>query len=180
MSRILDPILGPAPCLPPVNLDEHLDADAFTAWRGEVVDVDRLYTTLTELGWKVDREESNLMHGMSRVWRDAGVKVWLWLDGFVCAPPDGETAAIDEIRFYRFDPAAMPTTTMADAMYEPGDEHEPWYPSHREDWDWLVTHGDPQFDTFALLTQVPLRAVPREILDETWLDLDEAARRPRA
>ncbi len=179
MTRMLDPILGPAPPLPAATLDDHLDADAFTGWKGEVVDVTRMYETLTELGWKVDREESNLMCGMSRVWRDAGVKAWLWLNAYACAPPDGETAPLEALEFYRFDPAAMPTTTMAEQMYEPGDEDEPWYPSHREEWDWLVTNGDPQYDTFELLTRVKLREVPRAILDEAWLDLEEALRRPR-
>jgi len=33
----------------------------FTFWRGLRVEVWRLYETLTQHGWKVDTEESNLM-----------------------------------------------------------------------------------------------------------------------
>jgi hypothetical protein len=62
---------------------------------------------------------------------------------------------------------------MYDAIYEPGDEKEDWYPSHREEWDWLVENGDPQTDTFDLLTPIALREVPAAILGEAWMEMEE-------
>ena len=161
---------------PAVDLQEHLDDVEFVAWRGQTIDVWHLYDTLTALDWKVDTEESNLMVSMSRVWRAEGIKVLVILRQFVCAPPDGEVEELDRICFYRFDPATMPATTMADAMYEPGDEKEPWYASHREEWSWLLEFGDPQSRAVDLLTPIALREVPAAIREEAWLAIEEGVR----
>lgn len=161
---------------PALNLKSHLDEVELVAWRGLEIDVWHLYETLTALGWKVDTEESNLMKGMSKTWRARGIKVWINLQKHVCAPPDGEVELLDDIRFYRFDPAKMPTGTMYDKIYKPGDENEEWYPSHREEWDWLVDYGDPQFDTFELLTPIALREVPPAILEEAWSEIEEGVK----
>ncbi|MDP2341494.1 MAG: hypothetical protein Q8O67_11070 [Deltaproteobacteria bacterium] len=158
----------------PIDLACHLDDQELVFWRGRRIDVWKLYDTLTGLGWKVDTEESNLMNAMSRTWRNDGIKVWITLQEFVCAPPDGEVAAFEAIRFFRFDPALMPVGTMIESIYEPGDEGEDWYPQHREEWSWLIDHGDPQSDTHALLQAIPLRDVPESILAEAWLDVEEA------
>ncbi len=159
---------------PPIDLEAHLDTVEFTGWRGLRIDVGRLYDTLTPLGWKVDIEESNLMNAMSRTWRQEGIKVWVHLEGFVCAPPDGEIEALDKVCFYRFDPAIMPTQTMAERTYKPGDEKEEWYPGHREVWDWLMENGDPQTMTFDILTAIPFREVPEDILLTAWAELEQA------
>jgi hypothetical protein len=161
---------------PAVRLEDHLDDREFTGWRGRRIDVWHLYEKLTALGWKVDTEESNLMAAMSRTWRAEGIKVWLRLENFVCAPPDGEVEALDSICFYRFDPDAMPTETMYEKLYDPGDEQQDRYPSHREAWDWLVETGDPQFDTFELLTPIPLREVPPTILEEAWMEIEDGVK----
>ncbi len=161
---------------PTITLEEHLDDVEFVAWRGQRIDVWHLYETLTACGWKVDTEESNLMVAMSRTWRAEGIKVWLHLEQFVCAPPSGEVEALDRITFYRFDPAAMPTGTMYDQIYSPGDENEDWYPSHREEWDWLVENGDPQTNTFNLLMPIPLRVVPPALLAEAWREIERAVK----
>jgi len=157
-----------------IDLTQHMSDLALSFWRGRSIDVWRLYVELTRLGWKVDTEESNLMAAMSRTWRAEGIKVWLRLESFVCAPPDGEVAPLDAIYFYRFDPAQMPATTMYAAIYEPGDEEKDWFASHREEWDWLVEHGDPQFDTSAILRPITLGEVPAQIRDELWMDLEAA------
>jgi hypothetical protein len=159
---------------PPIDPLAHRDALEITAWQGLRISADRLYHTLTGLGWKVDTEESNLMNALSKTWREPGIKVWVRLASFVCAPPDGEDEAFDTIRFYRFDPSTMPTETMYERMYSPGDEQQPWYPGHREAWDWLIEHGDPQFDTFDRLEAIALRDVPAPIVDEVLLELEEA------
>lgn len=114
------------------------------------------------------------MTAMSRTWRAEGIKVWVELQQFVCAPPDGEVAPFDAIHFFRFDPASMPAGTMADAMYSPGDEVAEWYPRHREEWAWLVENGDPQSNTRALLRPIAVREVPAAIRDEAWMDIEEA------
>ena len=158
----------------PIDLERHHSDVELTFWRGRRVNVWKLYDTLTGLGWKVDTEDSNLMRAMSRTWRSAGIKVWVELQKFVCAPPDADVAPLDAIRFFSFDPAAMPTGTMEEAMYPPGAEENDWYPQHREDWAWLVENGDPQSDTRALLHPVALRDVPPAIRDEAWLDIEEA------
>lgn len=158
---------------PAIKLEEHMDDVELVAWRGLAIDVWHLYDKLTALGWKVDTEESNLMTAMSKTWRAEGIKVWLHLAKFVCAPPDGEVEQLDGIRFYRFDPAAMPAETMHDRTYDPGDEDQDWYPSHREDWDWLIENGDPQTDTYGLLTPIALREVPAAILGEAWMEIEE-------
>ena len=173
------PFVAPAGMLarmnaPPVRLEDHLDDVEFTAWRGVRVHVWKLYGVLTGLGWKVDTEESNLMTAMSKTWRAEGVKVWLSLADFVCAPPGDDVEAIDKICFYRFDPAQMPTQTMYEQTYDPGDELQSWYPSHREAWDWLVEHGDPQSDTFELLTPIALREVPAALLAEAFREIEGA------
>lgn len=168
----------PNPALPPELLSQ-LNALALSVGCSDPVDVEELYVSLTTLGWKIDTEESNLMRALSKTWREAGIKVWLSLKRFVCAPPMGEQETIDDLRFYRFSPDEMPSGTMYDAMYSPGDEEEDWYAAHREDWDWLVEHGDPQFDTFDLLTPTPPSAVPSEILVEAWAELQEAVSRAR-
>lgn len=159
---------------PPIDLLAHRDTIELTAWRGLRIDVDHLYHTLTAQGWKVDTEESNLMVAMSKTWRDPGIKVWVRLEKFVCAPPDGEREALDTICFHRFDPAKMPTETIYEQTYDPGDEQQSWYPGHREDWDWLIEHGDPQTDTFALLEAIAFHEVPEEILLEAFGELEEA------
>jgi hypothetical protein len=143
-------------------------------WRGIIVDVERLYALLTECGWKVDTEESNLMIAFSKTWRFEGIKVWVYLKDFVCAPPFGESEALDTITFYRFDPTTMPTETMEQKTYDPGDEKQDWYPNHREEWDWLICNGDPQTDTFELLTAIPVSEVPPGILQATMLEFEEA------
>ncbi|MDP2345750.1 MAG: hypothetical protein Q8O67_32705 [Deltaproteobacteria bacterium] len=113
----------------PIDLALLRDDEELVFWRGRRIDVQhrgplrrsepvwKLYHTLTRLGWKVDTEESNLMNAMSRTWRGDGIKVWIALQEFVCAPPDGEVAALDAIRFFRFDPALMPVGTMAQSIY---------------------------------------------------------------
>jgi hypothetical protein len=159
---------------PSVPLDRHLDDLEILAWRDLTIDVERLYDRLTARGWKVDTEESNLMVAMSKTWRDRGIKVWLHLKKFVCAPPYGEVEQLDKIGFHRFDPAAMPTGTMHEATYEPGDEEQDWYPKHREEWDWLIEHGDPQSDTHDLLTPIPPRDVPPALLREAWAEIEAA------
>jgi hypothetical protein len=156
---------------PAVDLAAHRDTIELTGWPGEKVDVEHLYHALVERGWKVDREESNLVNAFSKTWREAGIKVWIHLEEFACAPPAGEVESIEKICFYRFDPATMPTTTMLEQMYQPGDENEDWYPSHREAWDWLIEAGDPQFDTFELLSPIPFREVPEAILLAAFADL---------
>ncbi|MEZ4301102.1 MAG: hypothetical protein R3B70_39565 [Polyangiaceae bacterium] len=161
---------------PELDLAAHLDDLEFVAWRGLRIDVEHLYFTLTPLGWKVDTEESNLMKSMSRTYRDEGIKVWLDLQKFVCAPPPGEVEQLDTICFYRFDPEQMPTKAMHEATYDPGDEEEDWYPSHREEWDWLIEHGDPQTDTFDLLTKIPMREVPPRIVKEVWAQIASGIR----
>lgn len=113
------------------------------------------------------------MTAMSKMWRAEGIKVWLHLEKFVCAPPDGEVERLDQICFYRFDPTTMPATTMYDKTYEPGNEKEDWYPSHREEWDWLIENGDPQTKTFELLTPIAFREVPKAIREEAWIEIEE-------
>jgi hypothetical protein len=159
---------------PPIDLLANPDALEITAWQGLRISVDHLYATLTNRGWKLDTEESNLMNGMSKTWREAGFKVWVWLENFVCAPPDGEDEAFASIRFYRFDPATMPSTTMYELTYSPGDEDESWFAGHREEWDWLIEHGDPQFDTFDQLEQIAIRDVPEAILLDALGELEDA------
>lgn len=158
---------------PPVNLEEHLDDIEFVAWRGLKIDVWHLYETLTALGWKVDTEESNLMVAMGRTWRKEGIKVWIHLEKFVCAPPHDEVERFAQICFYRFDPASMPATTMYEKTYDPGDEKQDWFPSHREEWGWLIDHGDPQTDTFDLLTPIAFREVPKSILQDAWSEIEK-------
>jgi hypothetical protein len=151
-----------------------MDDVELVVFRGLRINVWHLYDTLTALGWKVDTKESNLMVAMSRTWRAEGIKVWLHLAGFVCAPPEDQVECLDRIRFYRFDPAAMPTETMFDRLYDPGDQDAEWFPAHRAEWAWLVENGDPQTDTFELLKPLALREVPRAILDEAWMEIEEA------
>jgi hypothetical protein len=157
-----------------VDLPTHLDTIEFTGWLGQKIDVAHLYHTLTARGWKVDTEESNLMVAMSRTWREEGIKVWLHLDEVVCAPPADEREEIEKICFYRFDPTTMPRGTMHEKLYEPGDEAKDWYPSHRATWSWLIEHGDPQFNTFALLEPIAFRDVPEAVLRAAWEDLEAA------
>ena len=165
-----------APRPPAVDLVAHRDTVEFTGWPGAKISVEHIYYSLTQRGWKLDREESNLMRALSKTWRDEGIKVWLTLGAFCCAPPAGEAELLENVCFYRFDPAEMPTTTMLEQMYEPGDEKEDWYPSHREAWDWLIEDGDPQFDTFALLSPIPFREVPEAILLAAWAEIEAAVK----
>ncbi len=178
MSRELDHILGDAPKPPSIRLDDHLDDETFTAWRGLRVDVSTLYATLTELGWKIDTEESDLMHGMSKVWRDSGIKVWLWLENFVSTPPDGDIEPFDTIRFYRFDPAAMPTRTMLERLHSQGLPAD-LGPGRLDELRGYLDHADPQTETFDLLTPIRFRDVPRDLLEEAWLEIEEGVRLER-
>ena len=162
--------------LPDLRLDDYADRTTCDAWRGVRVDVGRLYDVLTGRGWKIDREESNLMVSLCRTWREHGVKVYLLLAAFVCAPPDGELEAVDELRFFRFDPGLMPTTGMYEQMYDPGDEDEDWYPGHREEWEWLLLHGDPQDDERDLLSPAYVGQLPAAVLEQLRDDLLAAAR----
>jgi len=136
---------------------------------GRTADVEHAYAALTERGWKIDTEESNLLQGFSRTWRDHGLKVWVFLEDYACAPPSGEAGTIASVTFYRFDPAAMPTTTMAEALTGPDDEPRgaSWY----NDWQWLLDHGDPQYATFDALTAVAPADVPPALGAEAWRDL---------
>ena len=136
---------------------------------GRTADVEHAYAALTQRGWKIDNEESNLLQGFSRTWREHGVKVWVFLNEYACAPPSGETGTIASVTFYRFDPAAMPTTTMAEQLTGPDDE--PRGPSWYADWQWLLDHGDPQYATFDALTALAPDDVPTALGSEAWRDL---------
>ena len=159
--------------LPQIDLKAHQKTVEFTDWKGRRIDVGRLYHALTAKGWKIDTEESNLMQSMSKTWRSAGIKVWLTLEQSVSAPPD-EDEALDKIVFYRFDPKTMPTGTMREQMYEPGYEDEDWVAEHQEEWAWLIEHGDPQTETFELLTPIAFSEVPPKLLREAWTELSQA------
>lgn len=140
---------------------------------GRTVDVEHAYAVLTARGWKIDTEESNLMQGFSRTWRAHGIKVWVFLDAFVCAPPVGETGTVESVRWFRFDPAAMPTTTMAAQQPPPDDaaDRARWL----AEWQWLLDHGDPQFDTFDLLDELDdAGEVPAALVAEASADLRAA------
>ncbi|MFV8756161.1 hypothetical protein ACNOYE_36895 [Nannocystaceae bacterium ST9] len=156
---------------PAIDPLTRLDTVEFTDWRGLEIDVERAYALLTARGWKVDTEESNLMNAMSRTWRAEGIKVWLTLEEFVCAPPF-EQGRLATIQFYRFDPATMPTTTMREKLIEPHEEDPPahWYAA----WQWLIDHGDPQYATFELLEPIAFGEVPPELLRAAWADLEAA------
>jgi hypothetical protein len=157
---------------PAIDPTTRLDTVEFTEWRNLPIDVEHAWAVLTSRGWKVDTEESNLMVAFSRTWRAEGIKVWVRLREFVCAPPAGEDVGIDTIAFHRFDPAAMPTSTMLEQMLTGHSEDPPptWY----EDWQWLIDHGDPQFDTFELLEPIAFGEVPRTLLIAAWADLHDA------
>ena len=157
--------------LPPFDPDAQLDADSITPWPGLVVSADLLYDGLTARGWKLDREESNLLNGFSKTWRDYGLKVWVRLEKFVCAPPNGEDEALASVSFYRFDPDDLPETTMWALMVDPGDEERPRFKQWVEEWEWLLEHGDPNFDQNELLKPVPAREFPEEVRAELWEDL---------
>lgn len=145
---------------------------ALAEFIGATIDVERTYDTLTRRGWKIDTEESNLLQGFSRTWRDHGVKVWVFLADYACAPPSGEEGTIERITFYRFDPAAMPTTTMAEQLTR--DDDEPRSPGWYADWQWLLDHGDPQYATFEQLTELALADVPVDLLARVREDLAAA------
>lgn len=149
------------------------DADAFDRLLGLEIDVGEVYDRLTGFGWKIDTEESNLMQGFSRTFRAEGIKLWLFLDEFVCAPPH-ERGTIAAIRFHRFEPETMPTTSMRECMLAGFDDEDPPGPSWFADWQWLIDHGDPQFDTFDLLTPIELDAVPPGPRAAAWAELHAA------
>lgn len=157
--------------LPPFDPDAHLDADHVTPWPGLQVNVDLLYDGLTARGWKIDHEDSNLLVAFSKTWRAQGVKVWVNLAGFVCAPPNYQFEAIERVSFYRFNPADLPETTMWELLVEPGDESQPYFKGWVEEWEWLLENGDPNFAQNELLTPVPARELPEELRAELWDDL---------
>ena len=162
----------------PIDLTPYMNQHACAPWDGDApVQVEHLYDALTRQGWKIDREESNLMVALSRTWRAHGVKVWLRLQEFVCAPPFGEVERLEELSCFRFDPAELPERTMEEIMYAPEDVHEPWYPSHREEWAWLVAHGDPNDYDEQHLHPIALGELPETVRDELAEALAGAIRR---
>ncbi len=150
------------------------DPDDVECFVGREIDVGDVYERLTAQGWKIDTEESNLMQGFSRTFRSEGIKVWVFLDAFVCAPPYGERGTIESIRFHRFVPETMPHTTMREQLLAAFDDDDPPPPSWFEEWQWLIEHGDPQFDTFDLLQPIEARAVPPSARALTRAELDAA------
>ena len=93
------------------------------------------------------------------------------LEKFVCAPPNGEDEVFESVSFYRFDPDDLPETTMWALMVDPGDEEGPRFKQWVEEWEWLLEHGDPNFDQNELLKPVPAREFPEEVRAELWEDL---------
>ena len=159
-----------------LELTPHLSDTVCAPWRADPVEVWHLYDALTQRGWKIDTEESNLMHGLSRTWPEHGVKVWIYLKKFVCAPPDDDVECLDTLHTYRFDPAVLPRETMEEKMYTLEDLEADWYPGHREEWDWLVENGDPNSDDGAWLTPTPLGDLPPEVRAVLAADLVAAIR----
>ena len=162
--------------LPDIDFTAHREGSIWSGWTGLRVDVGRFYEVLTARGWKIDREESNCMRALCRAWPDAGVKVHLSLELYVCAPPYGEVEAVEALRCYRFDPAEMPSASMYEQTYNPGDEREDWYPGHYEEWEWLVLHGDPHDDARDLLRPLAFDEAPAEVLAQLREELMAAAR----
>jgi hypothetical protein len=151
----------PAPTIP------RSEDTLLTDWSPQLIDVWHLTEGLIAAGWKVDTEDSDLMQGLSKTWRTEGLKAWLFLNRFVCAPPHDQQAAIESLGFHRFDPAALPERSLYHETYAPGDEDEPWFAGHREQHGWIIDNGDtfdaddPRFDAVRL-SDVP-DAIRREV-----------------
>ncbi len=143
-------------------------------WGARRVEVSRLVHVLIERGWKVDTEESDILQALSRTWRAEGVKVWLALETAACAPPDREQSAIASLCFYLFDPSLLPERSIYHDTYAPGDEDEPWFASHFEDYRWIIENGDPNFRDERLMTAASLGAVPEAIRRAAAADLAAA------
>lgn len=148
--------------------------DAFARVVGREVDVGEVFERLTARGWKIDTEESNLLHGFSRTFMAAGIKVWVFLDEFACAPPRSEAGTIADIQFHRFAAETMPRTSMCEQLLAAFADDDPPPPSWFEEWQWLIDHGDPQFDTFDRLEPIAVEAVPPQVRAACWAELSAA------
>jgi hypothetical protein len=140
---------------------------------GQNMDCGELFTELclSEAKWKYDLEESDLMNFFSRTWAKQGYKAMLFLQEFVCAPPDGEEEILEELVVVKINPAdlgkAEPRYT-ADfdedspeyyhALYGDMDYEVAFDNADDEDWDWREN-------------EVALADLPEEIFAELYDEL---------
>jgi len=146
----------------------------FQELSGKNCKVGNTFLKLTELGWKVDAEESDLMNRFSKTFRKEGIKAYLILEDFVCFPPDGDESLVESVSFYSFDPETFPALSMNDIFErerKANDDTELY-----QDCEMLLAYADPQdcgvLDShWEQLTKIEYTDVPTQILEQVFQEI---------
>lgn len=151
---------------------------------GKNMDCGVLFTELCLSGasWKYDLEESDLMNFFSQTWAKEGYKAMLFLQEFVCAPPDGEEEVMDELVVVKINPddlgkAARRYTADFDedspesyhALYGDMDFEVAFDNAEDENWDWrenIVAFEDLPEEIFADLYNELIGALQKAVLED--------------
>ena len=118
---------------------------------GKTIDCGAVFTALclSDAGWKYDLEESDLMNFFSYTWAKEGYKAMLFLEEFVCAPPDDEEETLSELVVVKINPADLGKAARRYTADFEEDTPEYFHPLYGdmdyevafdnaddEDWDW--------------------------------------------
>ncbi len=154
----------------------------FKSLEGKEVTTSDYFYTLTERGWKFDREESDLFYMLSKTFWAKGMKVSLIFQDSGCIPPDGEEGVIERVDFFKFDTKKYKEKTIYTQFEERSkdkgfefDNVEDYIAYFNEQYPFYIPHSDFNTDfyskDFDLLEKIELENVPTAIQKEVWTDL---------
>ncbi len=145
----------------------------FKSLEGKEVTTSDYFYTLTERGWKYDREESDLFYMLSKTFWSKGLKVSLIFENGGCIPPDEEDV-IKCLDFYKFDKKKYKEKTIYTQFEENSydfDTIEEYIAYFNEQYPNYIPHSDFNTNDYELLERVESDKIPANIQKEIWEDL---------
>lgn len=157
----------------------------FKKLEGKEIIISDYFLTLTEKGWKFDREERSFFHILSKTFWEEGYKVSILFEEDSPIPPDEEEEnVIETVEFFKFDTKRFIERTIESEF----EIRKLQYPDENEtieefevylrmDYaEYLAyidfnTHADFMAEDYKLLQKVDFSEVPQTILKEVWADL---------
>jgi hypothetical protein len=149
------------------NLEKIAEIESYF---GRSMDCGTLFGQLcaTDEDWKYDLEESDLMNFFSRTWAKEGYKAMLFLEEFVCAPPDGEIETLSELVVVKINPDDL---GKAEPRYTADyDEDSPeYYHALYGDFDYAVAFDNAEDENWDWRENiVALEDLPEDIFNDLY------------
>ncbi len=150
----------------------------FENFKGKKIRAYDYFNTLIQLGWKYDREESDLFDRLSKTFWREGIKVFLVFDEYCCIPPQ-EDVIIKDIIFFKFDKEKH-TAKNVYTNFEERSKNKQYfkfesvekYIAHLElDYPYIIPYSDFNTEDFHLLESIEIKEVSNAIQKEVWTDL---------